>query len=448
MASELNIRRLRQSHGRRRRDPARVSHRGASPGHVRSASRLQRNGGFNPACPVIQAGDGNFYGTTGSGGVSNGGTVFKLTSLRQVSPRSALPSTAAPATRSGAGAGSRQTTATCTARPRPAARPTGDPCSRSLSPAPSPCCCASSTAARRAARPGVASSRAATANCTAPPRRAARVAAAPSSRSSTAASSPPCVRSIATPRPAIPLPASSRPAMATSTARCRGGRGRWGDRVQDHTERCLTTLHSFDCGGNDGCVPLATLIQAGDGNLYGTTNSRGAASGGTVFRISLARAFTSGTLRLRHRGLRTRSRPHSGQRRRLLRHDPRWRDGGGGTVLNMTLAGDVTVTTSTPSMQHEGCQPLSSSSGRSTPTSTARLYLAAGAITAPSSRWTAEGAVTTVIAFGCGVDGCGPAGGLIQVSGDFDARPSSAGRPRGAPSSRSRRPATSPRGHS
>ena len=36
-------------------------------------------GGIYPSGPLIQAGNGNFYGTTQSGGVTNGGTVFTIT---------------------------------------------------------------------------------------------------------------------------------------------------------------------------------------------------------------------------------------------------------------------------------------------------------------------------------------------------------------------------------
>jgi uncharacterized repeat protein (TIGR03803 family) len=52
----------------------------------------------------------------------------------------------------------------------------------------------------------------------------------------------------------------------------------------------LTTLHSFD--GTDGEGPIAGLVQATNGDLYGTTNS-GANCCGTVFKITLSGTFTS-----------------------------------------------------------------------------------------------------------------------------------------------------------
>jgi uncharacterized repeat protein (TIGR03803 family) len=52
----------------------------------------------------------------------------------------------------------------------------------------------------------------------------------------------------------------------------------------------LTTLYSFcsRSGCADGSGPRAALIQATDGDLYGTTNLGGANGGGTVFKITLS----------------------------------------------------------------------------------------------------------------------------------------------------------------
>ena len=50
----------------------------------------------------------------------------------------------------------------------------------------------------------------------------------------------------------------------------------------------LTTLYSFCAQTNctDGASPYAGLVQAGNGNLYGTTTDGGANSGGTIFEIT------------------------------------------------------------------------------------------------------------------------------------------------------------------
>jgi uncharacterized repeat protein (TIGR03803 family) len=58
----------------------------------------------------------------------------------------------------------------------------------------------------------------------------------------------------------------------------------------------LTTLYQFCLIGpkcSDGSNPMGSLIQATDGNFYGTTFSGGAYSAGTVFRITPAGALTT-----------------------------------------------------------------------------------------------------------------------------------------------------------
>jgi uncharacterized repeat protein (TIGR03803 family) len=62
----------------------------------------------------------------------------------------------------------------------------------------------------------------------------------------------------------------------------------------------LTTLYSFGANSSDGASPLAPLIQASDGNLYGTTVNGGSPtcppngySCGTVFRITLKGTLTT-----------------------------------------------------------------------------------------------------------------------------------------------------------
>jgi uncharacterized repeat protein (TIGR03803 family) len=53
----------------------------------------------------------------------------------------------------------------------------------------------------------------------------------------------------------------------------------------------LTTLYSFE--GSDGRSPQGTLVQGSDGNLYGTTTYGGAGGYGTVFTITTAGALTT-----------------------------------------------------------------------------------------------------------------------------------------------------------
>jgi len=49
----------------------------------------------------------------------------------------------------------------------------------------------------------------------------------------------------------------------------------------------LTTLHSFANTTTEGAVPYAGLVQATDGNFYGTTEDGGAYADGTVFSLSV-----------------------------------------------------------------------------------------------------------------------------------------------------------------
>jgi uncharacterized repeat protein (TIGR03803 family) len=53
----------------------------------------------------------------------------------------------------------------------------------------------------------------------------------------------------------------------------------------------LTTLHTFI--GSDGATPLASLVQATDGNFYGTTSEGGASGAGTIFEIAPGGTLTT-----------------------------------------------------------------------------------------------------------------------------------------------------------
>ena len=70
----------------------------------------------------------------------------------------------------------------------------------------------------------------------------------------------------------------------------RGGRFGAGT-VYRMTPAGAVTIHYSFTGGTDGSLPAAALVQRDDGNLYGTAVMGGAGLG-TVFRISTAGAFT------------------------------------------------------------------------------------------------------------------------------------------------------------
>ena len=63
-----------------------------------------------------------------------------------------------------------------------------------------------------------------------------------------------------------------------------GGAFGYGTVFRMTSEGALTTLHSFD--GTDGSGPYATLVQATDGDFYGITNAAGNQFTGTVFKIT------------------------------------------------------------------------------------------------------------------------------------------------------------------
>ena len=54
-----------------------------------------------------------------------------------------------------------------------------------------------------------------------------------------------------------------------------------------------TVLYSFTGGDTDSALPFAGLMQASDGNFYGTSYYGGPNSGGTVFRVTAAGVYTN-----------------------------------------------------------------------------------------------------------------------------------------------------------
>jgi uncharacterized repeat protein (TIGR03803 family) len=71
-----------------------------------------------------------------------------------------------------------------------------------------------------------------------------------------------------------------------------GGIYGYGTVFQTDTNGVLNTVYSFT-GGNDGGNSYAGVIQGSDGSLYGTTSAYGASGYGTVFRINTEGTFSN-----------------------------------------------------------------------------------------------------------------------------------------------------------
>ncbi len=72
---------------------------------------------------------------------------------------------------------------------------------------------------------------------------------------------------------------------------CAGGASGVGTAFSISSSGSLTTLHSFN--GGDGECPSAALVQASDGNFYGTTPAGGNHIYGTVFKMTTSGALTT-----------------------------------------------------------------------------------------------------------------------------------------------------------
>jgi uncharacterized repeat protein (TIGR03803 family) len=73
----------------------------------------------------------------------------------------------------------------------------------------------------------------------------------------------------------------------------RGGAKGYGTVFEITPAGKLTTLHSFEGGSADGAWPEGGLVQATNGNFYGTTYEGGADNDGTVFEITAAGKLTT-----------------------------------------------------------------------------------------------------------------------------------------------------------
>lgn len=74
-----------------------------------------------------------------------------------------------------------------------------------------------------------------------------------------------------------------------------GGAGNFGTVFKVSTSGVFTSLAAFtgSSGATLGSSPLGALVQASDGNFYGTTSTGGTSSAGTIFKITSGGVFTS-----------------------------------------------------------------------------------------------------------------------------------------------------------
>jgi uncharacterized repeat protein (TIGR03803 family) len=120
----------------------------------------------------------------------------------------------------------------------------------------------------------------------------------------------------------------------------------------------LTILHSFAGGASDGATSFGGLIQATDGNFYGTTAGGGGANGGTVFKMT-----STGTLTVMHAfsgpdGLNPASALIQARDGHLYGTTTNGGASGRGVVFRLTLSGTLNVLHSFGGGTGDGAAPM------------------------------------------------------------------------------------------
>jgi uncharacterized repeat protein (TIGR03803 family) len=180
----------------------------------------------------------------------------------------------------------------------------------------------------------------------------------------------------------------------------------------------ITSLHQFAGSPNDGNGPAASLVQAGDGNFYGTTGSGGASNLGTVFKMDSA-----GTVTILHSFAGAPSDGSDPEAGLIQASDGNFygttRFGGSaghGTVFKMDSAGNVTILHSFAGTSGDGGGP----SAPLIQAGDGHFYGTTSGFGTPSLgtvfRMDFAGNLTTLHSFTGQPDGAFPYGGLLQAT--------------------------------
>jgi uncharacterized repeat protein (TIGR03803 family) len=194
-----------------------------------------------------------------------------------------------------------------------------------------------------------------------------------------------------------------------------GGAAGFGTVFKMTPNGALTVLHAFT-DGDDGAEPLGPLIQATDGNFYGTASYGGAYRWGTIFKMT-----PSGTVAVLHA---FGSRPGDGANPLSLIQATDGNfygttsystSGGGGTVFQMTPGGTVT-TMHMFTGGTDGALPYASLIHATDGNFYGTTYFGGASNLGTVFRITPGGSLTVLHAFTPGTDGAHPYGALIQAT--------------------------------
>ena len=192
-----------------------------------------------------------------------------------------------------------------------------------------------------------------------------------------------------------------------------GGPAGQGTVFQCTSAGVYTVLHGF--AGSDGASPMAPLVQGSDGNFYGTTSGGGADSGsGTVFEITPTGTLTIITSFSGNNGAMPQAGLVIGSNGNFYGTTLANGSGDGGTVFEVTPSG--TLTTLYSFNGSNGQRPQAAlvlgSDGNFYGTTFYGGSVGAGTIFAMSQ----AGAFTSIYSFIYGDDGSNPAGQLLSSS--------------------------------